>query len=86
MPRILDPEKVSPLLALLRQCSAEERIEFAELAGSGVTYLYMLASGRRKPLAETALRIINASIQMNEKTKGRLSVLTLEDFTKETTT
>lgn len=64
-------EPKTPLLALLRQMTGEQREQFAKDAGTPVSYLYSLASCQRAACsAALALDIENASRLMAERTAG----------------
>lgn len=74
-------ENVTPLLALLRECSADERESLAAQAGTTVNYLYSLAGCHRgTPNATLAVGIEDASKDMNRQTKGRTRVVTVREL------
>lgn len=55
----------TPLLAILRQMTPQQRLEFATLAGTKVDYLYQLAGCNRTSCRSAlAMRIASASEQM----------------------
>jgi hypothetical protein len=78
MSKITDTPNV--LLAAMRACTPEERVQFAELAGTTENYLYMLAGPHREPGVTLAAAIAAASVVMHEKTKGRVPIVTLEEL------
>ena len=58
----------TPLLAILRHLTDEQREEFAELAGTKVSYLYQLAScARTSCRSSLAMKIEAASRTMAER-------------------
>jgi hypothetical protein len=59
---------MTPLLELLRECSAADREFLAQHAGTSVNYLYSLAGGhRRSPRADLAFRIEDASVALGKR-------------------
>lgn len=79
MPR--KEENVTPLLALLRQMSDDERQKFAGLADTSVSYLYQFAAGARKSVSVAkALKIEDASAEMHRSTRGRLPKITAREL------
>ena len=73
-------EPKTPLLALLRSLSADERIWLAQRAGTSVSYLYSLASCQRKPGAALALAIASASVELSRKNRGRSGAVSVEQL------
>lgn len=74
-------ENVTCLLALLRECTPEERDRLAALAGTKVNYLYGLATCRRgAPNVRLAVGIEDASRTLNKETKGRTRIVTSRDL------
>lgn len=79
MPQLNTPEKVTPLLKVIRACTDDERTQFAELAGVTVGYLYTLAEPRREPLVTRAVAIAAASVRMHEK-NPLIPIITVEQL------
>ena len=74
-------ENVTPLLALLRECSPTEREQLAMLAGTKVNYLYGLATcARGAPNVRLAVGIEDASRTLNRETKGRTRIVTAREL------
>lgn len=74
-------ETITPLLALLRECSAEERERLAQDAGTTVNYLYSLAGCHRgTPNATLAVGIEDASRRLSKETRGRTRVVTVREL------
>ena len=62
----------TPLIALLRELTKEQRTQLAVDAGTTVTYLYSLGSCSRKACrSDLASRIAEASEKMAKRTKGK---------------
>lgn len=58
----------TPLLSILRHLNAEQRAEFAALAGTKVDYLYQLSGCNRKSCrSQLAKSIADASVAMRRK-------------------
>lgn len=73
MPRLNPPQ--TPLLALLRACSVEDRQWLAEQAGTSVSYLYHLATCKRTPSVDLAQRLVSASEALHKRSKTpRISI------------
>lgn len=71
----------TPLLALLRACSSEEREWLAAAAGTEVNYLYSLAGCHRgQPKLKLGLDIADASRRLHEKTHGRTPLVSPEQL------
>lgn len=71
----------TPLLALLRECSPEERDQLAAQAGTTVNYLYGLGTCKREsPNARLAIGIEDASRRLNKETKGRTRIVTVREL------
>lgn len=71
----------TPLLALLRECSPDERQQLATLAGTTVNYLYSLAGCHRAmPNAKLALDIEDASRKLHESTSCRTPIVTVREL------
>lgn len=70
----------TPLLELLRECTADDREWLAESVGTSVNYLYSLAGCHRSgPSAELAFALEDASRDLRKKTRGRTRVLKARD-------
>lgn len=71
----------TPLLAVLRAASREERDRLARLAGTTVAYLYQLATCKRPNISATlALALADATVTMSLATEGRLVALTVREI------
>lgn len=71
----------TPLLALLRALTDEQRATFASDAGTSVSYLYSLASCQRQSAGSgLALSIERASGAMHLRTQGETPVVTMRDL------
>ena len=71
----------TPLLALLRSLTDEQRTTLAESAGTTVSYLYALASCQRGQCRSgLAKQIEDASRAMNKATRGKTPVVTMSDL------
>lgn len=74
-------EKVTCLLALLRECTEDERKRLATESGTTVNYLYILAGGGRlSPKASLAVGLEDASRRLNKESKGRTRIVTVRDL------
>lgn len=74
-------EPTTPLIALLRACSPEEREWLASQAGTEVNYLYALAGCHRgQPRLKLGLDIAAASVRLRERTDGRTPIVTAEQL------
>lgn len=73
-------DKPNVLLAAMRACTPEERVQFAELAGTTENYLYMLAGPHREPGVAKAASVARASVIMHERTGGRVPIVTLDQL------
>lgn len=74
-------ETPTPLLALLRACTEEERDRLATLAGTEVNYLYSLAGCHRgQPKLKLGLDIAAASVTLNTDTGGRTPIVTADQL------
>lgn len=78
MPRLNDPK--TPLLALLRSCSAEEREWLAAEAGTSVSYLYHLSGCQRTPTVTLASALAAATVALRKHTNGRTPKITVEQL------
>lgn len=71
----------TPLLTLLRACTAEEREWLAAEAGTEVNYLYSLGGCHRgQPKLKLGLAIADAARRLHEKTNGRTPVVTADQL------
>ena len=71
----------TPLLALLRLLTDEQRSEFAKDAGTTVSYLYALSGCQRRQCGSTlALAIESASKRLNKATKGKTPVVCMQQL------
>lgn len=71
----------TPLAALLRACSPEQRQTLATRAGTSVNYLYSLAGCHRERVsAGLALAIEDASRELNEENKGLTPIVTTREL------
>lgn len=74
-------EPKTPLLALLRMLTPEQREQFGEDCETNVTYLYQLATCTRKQCkADKAVLIEAASKKMRERTRGKTPVITVVEL------
>ncbi len=74
--RTNDPQ--TPLLALLRMLTPDQRETLAADAGTRVDYLYKLASCSRKQCkADLAVRIEEATKKMRSASRGKTPVVTV---------
>lgn len=73
-------QDTTPLLDALRCCTVPEQHDFAKLAKTKRNYLYQLACGERAPRLALALQIVNASIEMHVRTRGRVPKLRVQDL------
>lgn len=74
-------EPKTPLLALLRQLTPEQREQLAADAGTRVDYLYALGSCTRKQCkAHKAALIEAATKKMRERTRGKTPVITVSEL------
>lgn len=74
-------ENITPLLALLRECTAEERETLAAQAGTKVNYLYGLATcARAAPGSTLAVGIEDASRRLHRDTRGRTRIVTVREL------
>lgn len=73
-------QETTPLLDALRSCTVPEQHDFAKLAKTKRNYLYQLACGERAPGLALALQIVNASIEMHVRTRGRVPKLRVQDL------
>lgn len=72
---------ITPLAALLRECSREERERLALLAGTTVNYLYSIAGCHRpNTSAATAVSIEDATRALHAETKGRTQIITVREI------
>lgn len=77
----MSKENMTPLADWLRKASPQERERLATLAGTDVGYLYSLAGlHRKKPGADLAFNIEDASRTLHEETNGRLPILTAREL------
>jgi hypothetical protein len=68
----------TPLLALLRLLTDEQRAAFATDAGTTVSYLYALAGCQRQSAGSSlALAIEAASERLNKATRGKTPVVSM---------
>ena len=71
----------TPLLALLRMLTDEQREALAADAGTKVSYLYSLASCQRRSCGSTlALAIEQASERLSKSNKGRTPVVCMQQM------
>lgn len=71
----------TPLLALLRELTPEQRQTLATDANTTVSYLYALASCQRDACSSTlALQIERATERMCERTGGKTSIVTMREL------
>lgn len=74
-------EPTTPLIALLRACTPEEREWLAQQAGTEVNYLYALGGCHRgQPRLRLGLDIAAAAEKLHERTKGRTPIVTAEQL------
>jgi len=74
-------ETVTPLIALMRACTPQQREQIAKWAGTEVSYLYQLGGCDRKSARATlALGIEDASRQMHRKTNGATPIVTVREL------
>lgn len=74
-----DPK--TPLLALMRVLTDEQRKQLAEDAATSVSYLYSLASCQRAACGSAlAQRIERATMKMSERTLGLTPVVTMAEL------
>lgn len=73
-------DETTPLLEALRSCTVPEQHDFAKLAMTKRNYLYQLACGEREPKIRLAQQIVNASIEMHVRTRGRVPKLKITDL------
>ena len=74
-------EPKTPLLALLRQLTDEQREQLAADAGTSVSYLYSLASCQRTSCGTAlALQIEKATERMCDRTGGQTAVVTVREL------
>lgn len=67
----------TPLAELLREANDDERERIAQLAGTSVGYLYILAGCHRpNPSARLAFAIEDSTTTVHQETGGRLPVVT----------
>lgn len=75
------PEPMTPLIALMRACTPEERALLAQWSGTPESYLYALGGCSRKSCrTEKAAAIEDASRQLNRRTNGRTPVVTMREL------
>jgi len=71
-------EPKTPLLALLRMLTPEQREQFGADCETDVSYLYALASCTRKQCkADKAAKIEAATREMHRRTKGKTPIVTV---------
>lgn len=71
----------TPLLALLRLLTDEQRTAFATDAGTTVSYLYALAGCQRQSAGSTlALAIESASKRLNKASRGKTPVVCMQQL------
>jgi hypothetical protein len=71
----------TPLLALLRSLTPEQREQLAKDAETSVSYLYSLAGCQRSTCGSSlALQIEKASEKMCAKTGGHTAIVTMGDL------
>lgn len=71
----------TPLLALLRLLTDEQRTAFAADAGTTVSYLYALAGCQRQSAGSTlALAIESASKRLNKASRGKTPVVCMQQL------
>jgi hypothetical protein len=74
-----DPK--TPLLALLRALTDEERQKLADKAETSLSYLYALATCQRGSCRSAlAKRIADATVWMHKETKGQTEIVTMEQL------
>lgn len=78
MPRTNPPQ--TPLLALLRACTPDERIFLAGETGTSVSYLYHLATCKRTPSVALAQKLVAATEALRVKTEKRTARLTISQL------
>lgn len=72
--------RVTPLLALLRACTPDERQQLADRAGTRVSYIYHLAGCTRTPRAALAVKLVEASAWLHKRTRGRVPAITMQEL------
>lgn len=71
----------TPLLALLRACTAAERERLAALANTRENYLYQMGTCERpRPGALIAVNVENASRVLHAETGGRTPIVTVQEL------
>lgn len=74
-------EPKTPLLALLRKLTVEQRQQLADDAVTSVSYLYSLASCQRDSCgSDLALAIERATEKMCERTGGETPIVTMREL------
>lgn len=74
-------EPKTPLLALLRMLTPEERWQLAFDAGTTVSYLYSLAGCTRKQCrADKAVKIEEATRLMRKAKRGKTPIITVTEL------
>lgn len=74
-------EPKTPLLALLRKLTADQRVQLADDADTSVSYLYSLASCQRSSCSTTlALQIERATEKMCKRTGGETAIVTVHEL------
>ncbi len=74
-------ERPTTLLALLRECTPEQREYIAQQSGTSVNYLYALATcARGVPRADLAVGIEDASRRLNLDSEGLTRIVTVRDL------
>jgi hypothetical protein len=74
-------EPQTPLLALLRCLTDDQRATLASDAGTKVSYLYSLATCQRSSCrADLAMRIAKASEAMCRRTGGASPIVSIEEL------
>lgn len=72
--------RLTPLLALLRAATPDERQLLADRAKTKVSYLYHIASCARTPRASLAVRLVAGSEWLSRKTRGRVPAVTMQEL------
>ena len=67
----------TPMLALLRQCTAEQREQLAQAVPTSVNYLYAIAGCHRKKISvQMACAIEQGTRTLHAQTKGATPIVT----------
>lgn len=71
----------TPLMALLRAATADERDQLAALAGTTTNYLYALGGcHREQPRVGLAMALEDASRDLHRQTNGRTPIVTAREL------